>query len=60
MNTNNNTDLQPGQWLDARHAYIRGQVKTDLPFGAVFLFDVIEEYVPESNQTLVFETWVCE
>ena len=55
-----NDQLLEGQWLEERPPYIRGShCRTDLPSGAVYLYSVIEEYIPETGETQVFETWVC-
>ena len=48
------------QWLEDRAPYIRGShCRTDLPLGAEYLYSVVEEYIPETGETPVFETWVC-
>ena len=47
------------EWLEDRAPYIRGShCLTDLPEGADRLYSV-EEYILETGQTEVFETWVC-
>lgn len=55
------TNIENQQWLEDRAPYIRGShCRTDLPEGAVLLYSVVEEYIPETGETQVFETWVCE
>lgn len=44
---------------ETRPAYTLGEIKTDLPDGAVRLHSSEEEYCPESGRTSVYEVWEC-